>query len=525
MSIPPVVLCVLDGVGWGRRDDGDAVHLAKMPHLGRMMADGSACLLTAHGTAVGLPSDEDMGNSEVGHNAMGAGRVFDQGSTLVGQSISSGRMWTAAAWQDAIKAETLHFVGLLSDGGVHSHVDHLHAMIQQAVGDGVRRIRVHVLTDGRDVQARSAPEYVADLEALFQTLDADCAIATGGGRMHITMDRYEADWSMVERGWALQVHGAGRRFNSATQAIETLYAEDGDIDDQYLPTFVVGDYAGMQDGDAVLMFNFRGDRAMELCQAFDADTFVHFDRGRRPQVFFAGMMEYDGDLHIPENFLVEPPAIDNTVSHFLGEARLMSLAVSETQKFGHVTYFFNGNRGACPEGEEWVEVPSLSGPFDQTPQMKALEITQAAVHAITGGGHDHVRLNLANGDMVGHTGDMAATIQAMEIMDQCLGRLAQATTQAGGVLIVTADHGNADQMFEVDKRTGAYAVDAKGRRKIRPSHSLNPVPFVLHDATGRWALNQPGEIAGGLAQVGSSLLELCGVSLPAGYLPSLIRPR
>lgn len=525
MAIPPVVLCVLDGVGWGRRDEGDAVHLAQMPHLDRMMNAGAWGLLKAHGTAVGLPSDGDMGNSEVGHNAMGAGRVFDQGSKLVGEAICSGRIWRTAAWTSAIKGKTLHFIGLLSDGGVHSHVDHLHAMIRQAASEGVKRIRVHMLSDGRDVSARSALDYLTPLEDLLQAVDADCAIATGGGRMHITMDRYGADWAMVERGWALQVHGQGRRFESANQAIQTLYAEDGNIDDQYLPTFVVGDYQGMEDGDSVIMFNYRGDRAMELCQAFDNADFPHFDRGRRPEVFFAGMMEYDGDLHVPQSFLVEPPAIDNTVSHFLGLAQLRTLAVSETQKFGHVTYFFNGNRGEKPPGEEWVEVPSLSVPFDQAPQMRAPEITDAAVRAICSGGYDHVRLNLANGDMVGHTGDMAATIHAMEIMDECLGRLATATSQAGGTLIVTADHGNADQMYEVDKRTGAYAQDSRGRLKIRPSHSLNPVPMVLHDASGRWTVEQPGAAIGGLAQVGSSLLHLCGLDLPPGYLPSLIQPR
>ena len=171
------------------------------------------------------------------------------------------------------------------------------------------------------------------------------------------MDRYEADWGMVERGWALQVHGQGRRFDSAESAIRTLYAEDGEIDDQYLPTFIVGDYQGIGDGDSVLMFNYRGDRAMELCLAFQAESFPHFDRGRRPEVFFAGMMEYDGDLHIPRDFLVEPPAIDNTVSQFLGKANLSTLAVSETQKFGHVTYFFNGNRGERPPGRLRASLP------------------------------------------------------------------------------------------------------------------------------------------------------------------------
>ena len=235
MSQPCVVLCILDGVGWGRRDDGDAVFLADTPVLDGLMASHPWCLLQAHGTAVGLPSDGDMGNSEVGHNAMGAGRVFDQGAKLVDLAIESGRLWEAPAWREAVSRAkaggTLHLLGLLSDGNVHSHVKHTRALLDRAQEEGVQRVRLHVLTDGRDVTARSALTWVAPLEADLAERPGDWAIATGGGRMHITMDRYEADWPMVARGWRTHVHGEGRRFETAVSAVETLYAEDADVDD------------------------------------------------------------------------------------------------------------------------------------------------------------------------------------------------------------------------------------------------------------------------------------------------------
>ncbi len=532
MSSPrPVVLCILDGVGWGRRDDGDAVWLARMPHLNRLLATRPWCLLRAHGTAVGMPSDEDMGNSEVGHNAMGAGRVFDQGAKLIDAAIHSGAVWRSPTWTRAIAAEaaggTLHLIGLLSDGGVHSNVSHLRALLRRAQAEGVRRLRLHILTDGRDVAARSALDWVRPLEGELADHGAGWAIATGGGRMHLTMDRYEADWAMVERGWRCHVGGEGRRFPSASAAIETLYAEAPTIDDQWLPSFVVGDYAGMADGDAALLFNFRGDRAIEISRAFDEgpnfDTSC-FRRAPHPSVIFGGMMEYDGDRHIPAHYLVEPPAIDGTVGQALAAAGRRVLAISETQKFGHVTYFFNGNRSGALAGEDQVEIPSDRLPFDQAPAMKAREIVARVKLALKSGQFDHIRLNLANGDMVGHTGKRAAAVTALEVVDECLGELEAAVLEAGGVLLVTADHGNADEMWMLDRKKGRYQADADGYPKPCTSHSLNPVPFIVVEAEARHVLREggPGAIGGGIAQIGATLLELCEVPVPPDYLPSLI---
>ncbi len=526
----PVVLCILDGIGLGRGDAGDAVHLARTPVLDRLRATCPSTQLRAHGTAVGLPSDGDMGNSEVGHNALGAGRVFQQGASLVNDAFDSERAFESDLWRALTSRPTLHLVGLVSDGNVHSHVRHLHQLLAQAARAGVRRVRVHVLTDGRDVGERTALDWVGPLEAKlagYQAGGRDYRVASGGGRMHITMDRYEADWAMVGRGYACHVHGEGRAFPSAHDAIAALYAEDPAVNDQYLPAFVVTDDEGpvgrIEDGDAVLWFNFRGDRSLAISRMFERRADVpDCGQGEQPEVLFAGLMQYDGDDLIPRRYLVEPPAIDRTVSEFLAAGGLKTLAISETQKFGHVTYFFNGNRSepAAPELETWTEIPSDNVPFETRPEMKAAEITAGATAAILQGDADHVRLNLANGDMVGHTGDLAATIRAVELVDACVGALEGAVRDAGGVLVVTADHGNADQMFMLDKQTGGFQHDERGEPVPCTSHSNNPVPLV--DPTGRWQLRNVPDA--GLANVAATVLNLCGFEAPPDYLPSLVEP-
>jgi 2,3-bisphosphoglycerate-independent phosphoglycerate mutase len=522
----PVVFCILDGIGWRDRNPdgspapGDAVATARTPHLSALWGARPA-LLKAHGTAVGLPSDADMGNSEVGHNAFGAGRVIDQGASLVDKAIASGELFKSALWKELTSRPCIHFIGLISDGNVHSHIRHLQALLQ-AVPEQ-QKIRVHALTDGRDVSERSALSWIEPLEAWLADRP-DAMIASGGGRMHITMDRYEADWEMVERGWKCHVEGQGRAFSSATEAIRALYAENPKVNDQWLPAFVVhsnGEPVGrIQDGDAVVLFNFRGDRAIEISRAFTEESFDKFPRGRRPDVLFAGMMQYDGDLKIPENYLVSPPVIDRTVPEALACAGIRSFVVSETQKYGHVTYFFNGNRsGKVSEAlERYHELPSDRIPFDQAPAMKAREVTEAAIEALKSGQYQHIRLNLANGDMVGHTGNFEAAAQAVEVVDACVGRLVEACKEAGAVLIVTADHGNADEMLELDKKGKPIMQDGQTRPKT--SHTLNPVPVSLVDFSGHWKLMVPE--GAGIASLGATLLLLHGITPPADYLPGLV---
>ncbi|BBL58043.1 2,3-bisphosphoglycerate-independent phosphoglycerate mutase [Methylomonas koyamae] len=532
----PVVTIVLDGVGISPRDDGDAVKAARTPMLDKLMTNFPMTKLLAHGKAVGMPSDEDMGNSEVGHNAIGAGRVFAQGAKLVAESIASGHLWQGHAWQEVVatakQGGTLHFLGLFSDGNVHSHIDHLKAMIERAKQEGVGKVRLHILLDGRDVGETSALDYVDPFETYLDGLrsaDFDVAIASGGGRMKITMDRYEADWSMVQRGWDIHVKGEGRQFASAHEAIETYRNELGVID-QDLPGFVVskdGQPLGkIGDGDAVVFFNFRGDRAIEISRAFTEETFCPFHRGPLPKVTYAGMMQYDGDTKLPPRFLVEPPAISRTMGEYLAKNGVAQYAISETQKYGHVTYFWNGNRSGKFDDalETYVEIPSDVVPFEQRPWMKCAEITDALIAAIRSGQYQYLRVNYANGDMVGHTGNFEAAVTAMQGLDLQLARLIPAIIEAGGVALITADHGNADEMYELDKK-GNVTRDAEGRTKAKTSHTLNPVPFVLVSGEADPAYKLRSDLAApGLSNIAATVLNLLGYEAPEDYDPSLIEP-
>jgi len=529
----PLVLCIMDGVGYGKYSEGDAVQSAMTQTLDELSATCPKVPLKAHGKAVGLPSDDDMGNSEVGHNAMGCGRVFAQGARLVNDSISTGAIFEGDVWKKITqrKSGTLHFIGLLSDGNVHSHVDHLKALVSQAKKDGFSKVRIHALLDGRDVGETSALDYFDPFEEYCNSLSDDsfdAAIASGGGRMVITMDRYGANWSMVEKGWHTHVLGKGTPFKSAHEAITTLREESGAID-QDLPPFVITDDAGtpigaMQDGDSVVLTNFRGDRALELSQAFDAgDEFDHFDRIRKPDLFFAGMMEYDGDLHIPNNYLVSPPAIDRTMGEFLCKTGVKQFSISETQKFGHVTYFFNGNKtGKFDEKlETYKEILSDVVPFEQRPAMKCAEIADEVIKSVQSGEYDFIKLNFPNGDMVGHTGNYQAVVCSMEAMDLSIERIRKAVEAAGGILLLTADHGNADDMYEHDKK-GGVKTNEKGKPKAKTSHSLNPVPFIVYDPSYKGEYDKELNEGLGISSVATTCINLLGYEAPEDYDGSII---
>ena len=519
----PVVLVIMDGVGKGDGGSGDAVAVAKTPVLDKLTATCPMTYLKAHGTAVGLPSDEDMGNSEVGHNALGCGQVYSQGAKLVGESIENGKLFESKAWvsltENALKnKKALHFIGLLSDGNVHSNISHLIALLRQARKQELENVFCHILLDGRDVPATSALEYVAQLETVLAELSDDAhtyKIASGGGRMVITMDRYEANWGMVELGWKTHVRAEGRMFASAAEAIETYRAENPGMIDQDLLPFVVGcdgkPVAKIENGDSVILFNFRGDRAQEISLAFDRKEFDKFDRGDYTGVQFAGMLQYDGDLKIPETYLVEPPVIKNTLTEVLCKAGVREYALSETQKYGHVTYFWNGNRsGKVDESlEVYEEIPSDVIPFEQAPAMKSKEITDHMVEAMASGKFDFLRCNYPNGDMVGHTGVMEAVVTAMECVDAGLGRILEAADKYGYTVCITADHGNADQMTETKK----------GKTSVRTAHSLNPVPFIIYDQDEKFSIKDG---AFGLANVAPTIVKLLGLEAPACWNESMI---
>jgi len=535
----PVIVVVMDGVGVGPADEGDAVFLARTPVLDSLRATYPYRTLRAHGTAVGLPSDADMGNSEVGHNALGAGRVFDQGAMLVTRAIESGGIFDGDAWKKLIARCTesggaLHLIGLLSDGNVHSHIDHLMALIRRAADEGVRRLFVHPLLDGRDVPETSALVYIDQLEEELAKYGEGegrtFRIASGGGRMTTTMDRYEADWRIVERGWNAHVHGEGRGFSSAADAVGTFRREDPGAIDQFLPQFVVVDESGdpvgpVRDGDSVIFFNFRGDRGIEISRAFEQDDFTFFDRGRRPDAAYAGMMQYDGDYRIPREFLVTPPSIERTMGEYLARNGIPQFACSETQKYGHVTYFWNGNRGGrFGDQETYVEIPSDQIPFEQRPWMKSAEITDRTIEELRSGRHRFARINYPNGDMVGHTGILEAAVLSVQAVDLSLGRLLECVREIGGIAIVTADHGNADEMFERDGKGAILRDGETGRPRPKTSHSLNPVPFFIFDPSdpGNRRLRDDLPEAG-LANTAATALHLMGFEAPEEYEPSLLR--
>ena len=534
----PVLTIVMDGVGLAPDTISNAVAGAYTPTLDMLMKNYPMVSLKAHGTAVGLPSDDDMGNSEVGHNALGAGQVFAQGAKLVSNSIESGKMFVSDTWQTIVNnvktsGGVLHFLGLFSDGNVHSHIDHLKAMIVRAKEEGIKTVRVHILFDGRDVGETSALDYILPFEAFIADLrsaDFDIKIASGGGRMKITMDRDEADWSMVERGWQTHVLGEGRQFASAAEAVETYRNELGVID-QDLPPFVIAEngtpVGTVNDGDSVIFYNFRGDRSIEISKAFDAPAgeFDKFDRVRVPSVVYAGMLEYDGDLHIPSRYLVSPPEITNTMGEYLALTGVKQLAISETQKYGHVTYFWNGNRSGkfSDELETYIEIPSDVVPFEQRPWMKCAEITDKLIECLESGEYKYLRVNFPNGDMVGHTGSLLATRCSMEALDLQLARILKVLDKVGGIALITADHGNADEMYEMDKKSGMPKADKNGNYKAKTSHTLNPVPCIIYDNVTNGAYTvKADEGKFGLSNVAATMVNLLGYEAPAMWDESII---
>ncbi|GAB4815974.1 hypothetical protein N2152v2_003020 [Parachlorella kessleri] len=535
----PLLVCILDGWGENIPDEWNAIHVADTPTTDALKKVPRRWrTIKAHGTAVGLPSDADMGNSEVGHNALGAGQVIDQGASLVDKALESGSFFEGDGWtyiSPSLANNTLHLIGLLSDGGVHSRTNQLYAMIRGAVARGAKRIRVHVLTDGRDVPDGSSKKFIEELEGVLKEVEGkgcDGKIASGGGRMGVTMDRYEADWNIVKKGWEAHVLGeAPHKFKDALTAVKTLRKEGSEkpVSDQWLDPFViVGEddkpVGTVEDGDAVVLFNFRADRMVEISKALEYEDFKHFDRKRWPKVRFAGLMQYDGDLKLPTNFLVPPPAISGVSGEFLAKNGLKTFVCSETQKFGHVTFFWNGNRSGYFDEklETYLEIRSDTVPFNEAPLMKAREICEAGKEALRSGKFDQIRINFANPDMVGHTGDLKATVEACTLVDQCVKELLEVVDEVDGRYIVTADHGNADEMVQREKKT-LKPIFEEGKPVPLTSHTLAPVPVAIggKGLPDKIVLREDLPDAG-LANVTATIIELMGFAPPPHMQPSLL---
>jgi 2,3-bisphosphoglycerate-independent phosphoglycerate mutase len=597
----PIVLAILDGVGLRAARSGNAVRQAHTEFLDRAMVNYLNIPLLASGEAVGIMPGQ-MGNSEVGHNAIGSGQIIKQGIAGIEAAFATGDIWQSKAWKGAMKwlgssgsgsckrgietirsatnlqkhvtessfeqgikraskldakndspvktgagedalskrsipSGTLHFCGIFSDGGVHSDIKHLEQMIQRAYDEGVRRIRIHCVFDGRDVAPQSEPKFIERIEEFCAKYkDADFRIASGAGRMVATADRYESDWDMVKLGWDMMVHGrAPRQFKSASEAVQTLRRENPEVQDQYLPAFVIIENTGassalstraeraktsgcrqprsvgtVEDGDAFIYYDFRADRAVEIASAFDDPNFDKFDRGQVPEVYFAGLTEYDSDRHIPKNILVPPVVIESPLNVFLGQNKISQLAISETVKFGHITYYFNGNSYKKARGEEQIDIPSDLQPFNTRPWMKSAEITDIALEKLDQ--FKFIRLNYPGGDMVGHFAELEPTIIAMEAIDLQLARLAKKVDDLGGMMIITADHGNAEEL-----------LDKNGVQKT--SHTSNLVPCIFYDNTANTKRYRAASVAApGLANLAATIAVLLGLpDYPAPWQPPLIK--
>lgn len=498
----PILLMVLDG--WGQREaiEGNAIAQANLPNFRSLQKAYPHTLLQASGEAVGLPNGQ-MGNSEVGHLNMGAGRVVYQELTRIFKAIHEGTLFTNSVLLEAMhQAKTnqkaLHLLGLLSDGGVHSHIEHLFALLEMAKKQGLEQVYVHVFLDGRDVLPQSAKDYIARLEAKIKELGIG-KIASVSGRYYV-MDR-DKRWERLEKGYRALAYGEGEKAAGAFAAVERSY--DVRVTDEFvLPTVIVdgeGKAVGpIQDGDSVILFNFRSDRAREITRAFVDETFDGFERPNRPHVHYVCLTEYDETIPAPVAFPQQN--LENTFGEVLSRHGLKQLRIAETEKYAHVTFFFNGGIEEPDPGEERILIPSPKvSTYNLQPEMSAPEITRTLLEELQGNPYDVIILNFANPDMVGHTGVFDATVKAVEIVDQCLGEIAVEIKKLGGSLLITADHGNAE-----DK------VDSETKLPLT-AHTTNLVPFILVDER---FMGQNLREGGALCDIAPTMLELLKIPQP-----------
>lgn len=528
----PLIHVVLDGWGVGAADETNAVNRANLPVISRLIRGCPYTQLWTHGKYVGLPNEKDMGGSEVGHMTMGAGMVMEQGPTLIQDLLQSGEFFEnpvlSRIIQNCVERDTpLHLLGLLSNGNIHSHVDHTEAIIRHAFQSGIRRCYLHALLDGRDAGVQSALDFTEPFEKLFSELKGqrpgiDYAFASGGGREVITMDR-DNNWEKIETGWRIHVQGQSEnQFPSIRDAIEHFRKQNPEIIDQDIPGFVIirnGEAVGrIEDQHALIFTNFRGDRANEFSQAVLADDFPYFERYRCPEVLFAGMTQYDQDNQIPPDYLVGTPVVEEPFGKRILELGLKQFRLSETQKFAHVTFFYNGGyrEPLDPLKENYHFIASDKIPsFAERPAMKASGISKKAVEFINSGEYQYGLINFANADMVGHTGDFQATVRAVEAVDSALDNIVRAIDAVNGLLVITADHGNADEML-ISNQNGTLEISAK--------HSLNPVPFLIYDPlyNGDYRLKPFGqEYNNNLSNIAATNFLLLGQAVPDDLAPSL----
>ncbi|WP_027406938.1 2,3-bisphosphoglycerate-independent phosphoglycerate mutase [Anaerovibrio sp. RM50] len=492
----PVALIIMDGYGNGKTcDPNNAIQIAKTPVIDSLRQNFPSTHIQASGEFVGLP-DGQMGNSEVGHTNIGAGRIIYQALTRITKAIKDGDFFknealVSVASEAKSNGGALHLMGLVSPGGVHSHSEHLYGLLQFAKNQGFKDVYVHAFLDGRDVDPSSAAEYVAELESKIAEIGCG-KIASLSGRYY-AMDR-DNRWDRVQKAYEAIALGKGVAADDAVGAVKASYANE--VTDEFVVPAVVGDYKGMKDGDGVVFFNFRPDRARELTHAFTDVDFGGFDR-KALKLSFATMTQYEEGLNVKVAY--PPESITNTLGEVISKNGMTQLRIAETEKYAHVTFFFNGGVEEPYKGEDRILVPSPKvATYDLQPEMSAIEVTDKVVEAIKSGKYDFIILNYANGDMVGHTGVIEAAVKAVETVDTCVGRFVEAIREVGGDVCITADHGNADQM--VDPETGAPFT----------AHTTNPVPFIVVSDRVGWIASD-----GALCDIAPTLLTLAGMEIPA----------
>ena len=491
-----LVQIILDGYGIGKKDFSNAIFQAKTPYMDYLLKSYANTELFTHGQFVGLPEKNSLGSSEIGHSTIGAGKINLQLPSLIQKKIIDGSFAKNPVLLKLFrhaKKNSLHLIGLLSDGNIHSHIYHLETILSEAAKNGVSRCYLHALLDGRDVAVQSALHYTKKIQMLFQKITREnpsfeYAFASAGGREYTTMDRAK-NWYLVQRGWAAHVRGEAEFvFDSIEEGIQYFRKKNPQIVDQDIPAFNIRNSSNqkkdkqtakktvaMQDGDAVFFFNFRADRAAEFSSALEDENFSEFPTPNKPDVYFAAMCVYNQDKNTPKNRIIEPPAKGKFFGEWLVEKKITQFRLTETQKYPHVTFFYNGGyREPLDKKLETYHCIQSDAPhlFVQKPQMKAKEITAQAIKFIKSKDYSFGLINFPNPDMVGHTGDFQATKKAIEILDACLQKICKTITQEQGIAIITADHGNADEM-----------VIQTADKKKQPSakHSLNPVPFIILD--------------------------------------------
>ncbi len=482
--------------GWGIGDAADphnAIAVAKTPIIDGLLANYPNTTLKCSGEAVGLP-DGQMGNSEVGHTNIGAGRIVYQELTRITKAIREGAFFENPVFMDVVKSVkendgALHLMGLVSDGGVHSHNTHLYALLEMAKRAGVQKVYVHAFLDGRDVPPSSAADYVQQLEDKIKEIGTG-KIATVAGRYY-AMDR-DKRWERVEKAYRALALAEGVKGNHAVEAIRASY--DGGVTDEFVVPVVVGDYSGMRNGDGAIFFNFRPDRAREMTHAFTDVTFDGFAR-KTLQIKFVTMTQYEEGLNV--EIAYKPQQLTNTLGEVLEKEGMRQLRIAETEKYAHVTFFFNGGVEEPFQGEDRILIPSPKvATYDLKPEMSAIEVTDKVVEEIEAKKQDMIILNFANGDMVGHTGVMEAAVKAVETVDTCVGRMVEAIRKVGGTICITADHGNAEVMF--DETTGGPFT----------AHTTNDVPFIVVSDAIKTV--KPGA----LCDIAPTLLKIAGVKIP-----------